>query len=388
VKIAFITNLPSHFHTRLFETIAEHYDTDFLFFSDRSESWVEKRNEFRFGKYKGDYVQGTRVSSRLRVNTALVRRLVRGKYDVIIQSINGRFELPASFLTAKTLNKPFILWTNLWFHPQTLFHRFSFPITKYIYRHADAIIAYGYHVRDYLTRLGVDEKKIFYSWNVTDNDLFNKSISAEVLESLRSRYCLHGRRPILFVGRLSREKGLNYLLEAYEDLPVELNASLILVGEGEEKARLVDLVEMNQLNHVHFAGYVPNHELAPYYAVAEVLVLPSITTKTLKEVWGIVLNEAMNQGCPVIATTAVGAAMGGLVEEGKNGLIVPEKDSEALAGAITQILSDQRKSQEMKAYTKEVIKNWDHHKSFKGFQQAIEHVLGLESNNTRGNGGQ
>jgi glycosyltransferase involved in cell wall biosynthesis len=372
VKIAFITNLPSHFHTRTFETIARHYDTDFLFFSDCSEPWIEKKNEFRFGNYEGAYVQGSRITSRLRINTALVRRLVRGNYDLIIQSINGRFELPASFLTAKTLKKPFILWTNLWFHPQTLFHRFSFPITKYIYRHADAIIAYGYHVRDYLTRLGVDEKKVFYSWNVADNDLFNKPIPGEVLESLRSRYCLHGRRPILFVGRLSREKGLNYLLEAYKDLPVELNASLILVGEGEEKARLVDLVEINQLNHVHFAGYVPNHELAPYYAVAEVLVLPSITTKTLKEVWGIVLNEAMNQGCPVIATNAVGAAVGGLVQEGKNGVIVPERNSLALRDAIVRLLADPKKLREMRAYAKKWIQQWDHHKSFEGFQQAIE----------------
>lgn len=373
-KIAFVTNLPSHFHARTFETIAQHYDTDFLFFSDGSESWVEKRNEFKFGKYKGTYVPGFRLSSRLRINTTLVRYLVRGNYDLIIQSINGRFELLASFLTAKILRKPFLLWTNLWFHPGTVFHRLSFPLTKYVYRHADAIIAYGYHVRDFLTSLGVDEKKIFYSWNVTDNDLFNKPIPDEVLESLRSRYCLHGRHPILFVGRLSKEKGLDYLLQAYGNLPATLNASLILVGEGDEKARLLEYIEEHQLQHVHLVGYVPNSELAPFYAIAHVLVLPSITTKTLKEVWGIVLNEAMNQGCPIIATTAVGAAVGGLVQEGKTGLIVPEKNSEALADAITQMLSDQRKLQEMQAYTKEIIKDWDHNQSFEGFHQAITYA--------------
>jgi glycosyltransferase involved in cell wall biosynthesis len=374
MKIALVTNLPSHFHTRTFETIAEHYDTDFLFFSDGSESWIEKRNEFKFGNYRGAYVQGLRLSSTLRLNTALLRRLVQGNYDLIIQSVNGRFEVLASFLTAKLLRKPFLLWTNLWFHPGTLFHRLSFPLTRYIYRHADAIVAYGYHVRDYLTQLGVEEKKIFFSWNVTDNDLFNKPIPPEVLDSVRSRYCLHGRRPILFVGRLSKEKGLDYLLEAYSNLPVELNASLILVGEGEEKSRLLGCIKERQLHHVHFAGYIPNSELAPFYAIAEVLVLPSITTKTLKEVWGIVLNEAMNQGCPVIATTAVGAAVGGLVQEGKNGQVVPEKNPEALATAITQMLSDQGHSQEMRACTKEIIKSWDHNRSFEGFHQAIAYV--------------
>jgi glycosyltransferase involved in cell wall biosynthesis len=374
MKIAFVTNLPSHYHTRLFETIAKHYDTDFLFFSDGSETWIEKMNELKFGNYKGIYVRGIHLTSRVRINTELVSRLVRGKYEVIIQAISGRFELPATFFIAKILRKPFILWTNLWFHPNTFFHKLSFQIMKYIYRHADAIVAYGYHVRDYLVSLGVDENKIFYSWNVTDNDLFNKPVPDEALEKLKTEYKLHGRRIILFVGRLSDEKGLIYLLQAYKQVPVELNASLLLVGEGKQRDALAQYVEDNNFEHVHFIGYVPYEELAAYYTLADVFVLPSVTTKTLKEVWGIVLNEAMNRGCPVIATTAVGAAVGGLVQEGKNGVVVAERDPKALRDAILQILSDERKLQEMRNFTENAIKAWDTNKSFKGFQEAIGYI--------------
>jgi hypothetical protein len=78
---------------------------------------------------------------------------------------------------------------------------------------------------------------------------------------------------------------------------------------------------------VRFAGYVPSRETRPYYALADLFVLPSITTASFKEPWGLVVNEAFNQGVPVIASDAVGAAAGGLVQSGVNGLIVPERDS-------------------------------------------------------------
>ena len=64
--------------------------------------------------------------------------------------------------------------------------------------------------------------------------------------------------------------------------------------------------------------------------MADVYVLPSITTRLFKEPWGLVVNEAFNQGVPVIATDAVGAAAGGLVENGVNGFVVPEGNSRAI----------------------------------------------------------
>jgi glycosyltransferase involved in cell wall biosynthesis len=374
LRIAFITNLPSHFHTRTFETIAEHYDTDFFFFSDGNEGWIEKKNERVFGNYKGQYVKGIRITSRVRINTDLVTRLFKGHYDVFIQSINGRFELAATYIIARLLKKPFILWTNLWFHPQTMFHRITFPITRFIYRHADAIVAYGYHVKNYLVPLGVDERKISYSWNVTDNSLFNRSIDEAELEPLRKQYSLNGRKVLLFVGRLSEEKGLQYLIEALRDIPEEMKVSTLIIGEGPMGAKLRTLTQEYSLQHIHFIDYVANEKLVPYYALADIFILPSITTKTLKEVWGIVLNEAMNQGCPVIASNAVGAAVGGLVVEEKNGFVFPERDSAALASILRKLLSDDKKLNEMKNFTREYIKGWDHHKSFRGFQDAISYA--------------
>ncbi len=74
---------------------------------------------------------------------------------------------------------------------------------------------------------------------------------------------------------------------------------------------------------------------------SDVLVLPSIPDATFREPWGLVVNEAMNQGLAVIATDAVGAAAGGLVRDGRNGLVVPAGDSaRARAGALTRLAGD------------------------------------------------
>ena len=71
-----------------------------------------------------------------------------------------------------------------------------------------------------------------------------------------------------------------------------------------------------------------------FYAAADVLVVPSIPTRTFREPWGLVVNEAMNRGLPVIASDAVGAAAGGLVQDGRNGLVVPAGEPVALAAAL------------------------------------------------------
>jgi glycosyltransferase involved in cell wall biosynthesis len=84
-------------------------------------------------------------------------------------------------------------------------------------------------------------------------------------------------------------------------------------------------------------GFVPRDHLPSLYAAADVLVLPSIRTETFLEPWGLVVNEAMHQGTPAIVSDAVGAAAGGLVQDGRNGLVAPQGDAEALAARIRSL---------------------------------------------------
>jgi glycosyltransferase involved in cell wall biosynthesis len=89
----------------------------------------------------------------------------------------------------------------------------------------------------------------------------------------------------------------------------------------------------------------------------------------------LVTNEAMNQGLPVSATDAVGAAAGGLVQSGVNGFVVPERDTAALSQAMERILSDDKLGQEMCQNARRIIAGWDNERMVRGFKEAIEYAL-------------
>ncbi|MBM4401209.1 MAG: glycosyltransferase family 4 protein, partial [Crenarchaeota archaeon] len=126
---------------------------------------------------------------------------------------------------------------------------------------------------------------------------------------------------------------------------------------------------------VRFPGYVNPEKSVVLYSVSWVSVLPSVTTKSFKEPWGLTVNEAFNQSVPVISTDAVGAAAGGLLRNGINGFVVPERDTEALAKAMNAILSDEDLHLKMSQNAREDIRAWTNSKMVEAFASAISSVL-------------
>jgi glycosyltransferase involved in cell wall biosynthesis len=140
----------------------------------------------------------------------------------------------------------------------------------------------------------------------------------------------------LFVGRPAPEKGVGVLLDAWRLAGLAPpGAALVLAGgEHTPEAAPAPNAAITRL------GRLDPERLRGVYAACQVLVVPSVPTRTFREPWGLVVNEAMNRGLAVIATDAVGAAAGGLVRDAHNGLIVPAGDSHALARAITRLAGD------------------------------------------------
>ena len=371
MKIAFITNICSHYRVKLFEELHQSLDIDFYFFSDGSEWYWDQRHPQLKGNFRWTILSGFSLFG-VRFNPSLLKVLFDKKYDLYIKCINGKIVLPLTFIISKLRRKPFILWTGLWKHPETFVHRLTFPITRFIYRHADAIVVYGTHVRDYLIGLGVSPVRIFIAWNTVDNDLFGKAVTQSEKLELRAKLGIpEHEKVILFTGRLEPVKGLDVLIDAFACSQYQVPATLILIGEGSEKQRLIDLAKKKSVNKIYFLNYIDNHMLYRYYALADVFVLPSITTPRVKEAWGLVINEAMNQGCPVIATNAVGAAVGGLLVDEITGYIIDENNPSQLSNAILFLLKDLKLSRKIRNYNITEIKKWTYHRMASGFIAAI-----------------
>ncbi len=154
---------------------------------------------------------------------------------------------------------------------------------------------------------------------------------------------------VLSVSRLVERKGVEYLIEAVSQIP-DPTVKLVIIGGGPEKAKYVELVSrLNLKNRVLFAGRVPS--LPPYYAAGNISALVSyiIEEKGDFEGLGFVLLEAQSFGLPVIATRSGGIPEA--LEEGKTGLIVPERDVKAIAAAILKLRNDPALYEMMKKNT-------------------------------------
>ncbi|MBR4466356.1 glycosyltransferase family 4 protein, partial [bacterium] len=298
-----------------------------------------------------------------------VKVLFSSETKGIIQGFNGAAFIFLGYLIARLRGIPFGIWTGLWYHPRTTFHTLTRPLTDFIYRHADFAVVYGTHVKAYLVGRGMKADRIFIAQNTADNELYSKIPTDEEKLSFREKYGLAENEPaLLYVGRFSAEKGPKELLKALS--LVKGPPKLIMIGKGPEKEWCENFAKEKNLP-VTFAGYVANEELYHYYNAIPIVVIPSVDMPELKEAWSLTVNECMNQGRVVVATESVGAAAGGLVEDGRTGFIVPERDPEKMAAAIEKLVKDKELRETLSQNAKAKIATWDYDHMAEGFRQAV-----------------
>lgn len=253
------------------------------------------------------------------------RAVASGRYRAVIAGLGGRIALPATYLAARHARIPFILWASLWAHPRTPAHAISVLPMRAIYERADAVVAYGPHVASYVEQYR-SGGKVFEAPQAVDPAVFARPVPDAERAATRARMGADDNAFVaLFVGRLVHEKGIAVLEQAWREADLPETARLALAGEGPLTVRG---------EQVRRLGRIARDDLPPVYAAADVLVLPSLRTATFREPWGLVCNEAMHQGTPVIASSEVGAAAGGLVVDGRTGLVVPAGDPHALAARL------------------------------------------------------
>lgn len=262
-----------------------------------------------------------------------VRLVASGRYRAVICGLGGRLALPGTYAAARLARIPFVLWASVWAHPRTPAHLASYLPTRHLYRAADAVVTYGPHVSTYVAARRGTRDRVYEAPQAVSAEHFGARVDPERVAEARRRAGAEGTGPlVLFVGRLEREKGVDVLLDAWRLADMGEDARLAVAGTGP----LLSLVEAAG-DSVRALGAVPRDGLPALYAAADALVLPSVRTATFLEPWGLVINEAMLQGTPIIASDAVGAVAGGLVQQGRNGLVVPAGSRQGLADGLRTI---------------------------------------------------
>lgn len=239
---------------------------------------------------------------------AIGRALRATQPDVVLIPGWHSITLVRAMFAARRLGVPLLFRgdTNLASAPSGWMHRLWRPKTKYLLSQFDGFLSPGQRVRAYLEHMGVDSWQITDTPHCVDNERF--ATAATPHQSVQGRATARGRWGLaadacvlLFAGKLEAKKRPLDVIRAAARL--QRRAVVLIVGAGPlESACRAEALRLGV--QTIFAGFLNQSELAAAYAAADLLVLPS----DARETWGLVVNEALATGLPVVVSDAVGCA--------------------------------------------------------------------------------
>lgn len=213
----------------------------------------------------------------------------------------------------------------------------------------------GTESKKFFQYYGVPERKLCFTPYAVDNHFFSTEYEKyrNCLPQLKEQLGLPaGKKIILFSGKYIEKKRPMDLLKAFAQLN-NPDYCLVMVGEGQLRGEMEKYIADNQLQHVVLTGFVNQQSIPKYYAVADVFVICS----GMGETWGLVTNEAMNFGKPVVVSSTCGCSAD-LVQPGVNGFVFEEGDINALAAHLKEILENDAMRSKMGDASLEIIKNF------------------------------
>jgi glycosyltransferase involved in cell wall biosynthesis len=345
-KLAVVTDLMAPYRVPLFNALADKLGNRLhvFFMAEKADNrlWQSAAPDTRF---EHSIVHGRDLSPKWSSgfnhfwNPGMFRELSRFGPDVVVI---GGYHHPTSYAAlafAKAKRRKLVLWSESTAMDARPSSYVRGAIKKWFLSQCDGFLVPGIASRNYLLSLGVNPKLIYRSQNSIDVDVFEHlSAPFRTVEARREFRELH-RLPeflLLFVGRLSPEKGFPLMVDLAARLQKKgRDVGIVVVGDGDKKDEYLSASADLAPGTALFVGFVQQPQLPLYYAQADALVLPSRS-----EPWGLVLNEAMACGLPVVCSPHVGASYD-LITNGETGFVCD--DMEDYERTIELLISDRTK---------------------------------------------
>lgn len=270
------------------------------------------------------------------------KSIVEAHWDIVVlPPADTVYQVKCAYVALKACKKQAIktaYWTEKWeaalnLQPliKKLKNRLQGILITYFAKNADLCIAAGSMSKRYFLNHGIEAAKI----KIAIDSSTSPQVKTDI--NIRSLYQVPANSSIvLFFSRVVKRKGADLLVKAMANLN-NPNAYLLICGDGEHLQEVEDIVKQEKVKNVIFCGKIQPSERAAYFAQSDVFVLPSYSLGGVIEAWGLTCNEALEQGTPVIATTAVGAAHD--MADGHCFLMVNENDIDSLKTGIEAVLA-------------------------------------------------
>ena len=338
-KILYMTNLPVPYKIDFFNELGRNMNLTVVFerrtASDREDSWLSSS----FLNFNAVFMDGKEYGNEAAFCPEICSIIKKGKYDEIVVGAYYTLTGMLAIQYMKTHKISYYISSDGGFIKNE--KKIKKYIKQYFIQGAKGYFSPSKITDKYLIYYGANEKKIYrYPFtSLKNSDLIMKTLNNSEKQILKKKLKIAEEKIILGVGQFIPRKGWNTLMEASLNLSKK-NGIYIIGGKATEEYIL--LKKKMNLNNVHFIDFKNKDTLKEYYHVADVFVLP-----TREDIWGLVINEALAYGLPVITTDKCMAGLE-MIENGKNGYIIPVNDVKKLSEKLTFILSEKDFYEEMR----------------------------------------
>lgn len=330
LKVLWLTNIPSPYRNDFFNEFGKLCNLTVLFekkaSSERDESW----KQFEVKNFKAIFLKGISTGVAEGFCPNVIKYLKKNKYDYIFVTNFSDLTGILAIIILQLKKIPYIVESDGGFPGSG--KGIKEYIKKRLLSKALMYFSTGKIHDEYYKMYGASENELIrYPFtSLYTKDILSNPVSSEEKRKLREKLNMPEKYIVLAVGQFIPRKGYDILIRAFSYLDLDIGCYII---GGKAMQSYKDLISDLKLSNIHFVDFKKKQELSEYYMAADLFVHPC-----REDIWGLVINEAMAKGLPVITTERCGAGQE-LIQNGNVGKIIPVNNIEVLAKSIKEVIN-------------------------------------------------
>lgn len=325
MKVLFLVNIPSPYRIEFFNELGKNCDLTVAFEQKRSKERNEKWYIDNFENFKTIFLSSLNLGNKRVLGIGIIKEIISSKYDVIVV---GGYSTPTGILAIllmKLIKKKFFLNADGGMIGKD--SKLKGILKRNLIGRANYYLSTGKQCNEYLKYYGADEKNIFiYPFTtLKEKEILNRNLTVDEKQKIRNELEIGEKKVILSIGQFIYRKGFDVLIKACKDLDEEYGVYII---GGQPTKEYLEIIDKYKIKNIKFIDFKVKEEILKYYMASDIFVFP-----TREDIWGLVINEAMAYGLPIITTDKCVAGVE-LIECGKNGYIIPINNSDLISSRV------------------------------------------------------
>lgn len=367
MKVLWLTNIPAPYRVEFFNELGKKIDLTVLFQDKNSDERDEKWISNRFKNFEGKILENIVLGKWLKFSIETIRILKNNNYDLLVIGGYSTITEILTIIYLTIIKHPFVLSVDGGIIKND--NKILLFVKRFLIKQAKWYLSSGSETNKYLIHYGANELNIhvYPFTSIWKEEILEKPISSIEKEELKGKLNINEEYVVLAVGRIIEIKGFDVLISASKLF--NQNVGVYIIG-GEPTDQFKRIINKLNIKNVYFKGFLSKSALEEYYKVSDIFVLP-----TRGDIWGLVINEAMSMGLPVITTNSCIAGLE-LIEDYKNGFIVQTDNVDMLADKINFTLSNDNVRNEMRVKNLDKIKEYSIERMVEVHYKIFDQILG------------